>query len=59
MLSGVALQPTLKGGGQLKSDRLGVHKFGLQPAEEAEQKQQQCGAGGRQHLGKKKAAKGI
>lgn len=30
-----------------------MHEFGLQSAEEAEQKQQPCGAGGRQHLGKK------
>lgn len=44
---------------QLRSDRLGVLQFRLQPAQEAGQRQQQCGVGGRQHLGKRKIAKGI
>lgn len=44
---------------QLRSDRLGVLQFRLQPAQEAGQRQQQCGVGGRQHLGKRQMAKGI
>ena len=43
----------------VKSDRLGAFQFGLQPAQEAGQRQQQCRGGGRQHLGKKEVARRI
>ena len=39
--------------------RLGAFQFGLQPAQEAGQRQQQCRGGGRQHLGKKEVARRI
>ena len=42
-----------------RSDRLGVVQFGLQPTQEAGQRQQQCRGGGGQHLGKKGVTKRI